>query len=195
MTVSLALGPTPVPLPTTLANVVCAPAAACDVAAGTLAGVPAARPMLELDVAPAATLAVVNCTCGTVTTVLSVDSELLPATVAPGAVVPGTVMTVETLTVVIGIPGGAAGDASVLTAAEAALYELARGVAGAGVAGTGVTPMVMVVGTAVTMPGFWAMYGAQMPARYVRAELISCVVPPWAVTHWMTLVVKLACSQ
>ena len=158
-TVELAVGRTPVPLANTvLASVVWAAAAACDVAAGTLGGVPAARPMLALLVEPACALAVVNCTCGTVTTVCTVDTALGPATVAPGAVVPGTVMTVDTLTVVMGIPGAA--GASVLTAAAAALEELARGVAGAGVAGTGVagtgvTPMVMGGGRTVTRPGFW----------------------------------------
>ena len=90
-------------------------------------GLPAAKPTLGVLLAPGATVAVVNCTCGTVTTVLRVP--------------------VERVIVVIGTKGAAAGV--IVDTMPAAAVWLTAGVL------MGVGQSVMVEGTFVMMPGFW----------------------------------------
>jgi len=90
-------------------------------------GLPAAKPTLGVLLAPGATGAVVNCTCGTVTTVLTVP--------------------VVRVIVVIGIEGAAA--AVMVDTMPAAAVWLATGVL------MGVGQSVIVDGTLVMIPGFW----------------------------------------
>ena len=105
-------------------------------------GLPATKPTLAVAVEPAAAVAVVNCTCGTVITVLRVVTVLEPTIVAPTEApvvcTQGTVRVVEIVIVVSGTDGA---DVMEATAVAPGVVEG--------------EPMVMVEGTLVTMPGFW----------------------------------------
>ena len=110
--------------------------------ADTGLGLPATKPTVGVDVEPEAGVPVVNCTCGTVMTVLRVVTVLEPTIVAPieAPVVctQGTVSVVDIVIVVSRIDG-----AAVVVEATAAAPVLVGG-----------GPIVMVEGTFVMMPGF-----------------------------------------